>query len=340
MKKKVIVVGGGVAGMEAASTLAELGCESVIVEKDTRLGGKVNGWYKLFPSLTPAGEVVGALSGKVERAGVDTLMGSQVVEISPRGVKLADGSAVEGDAVIVATGYDLFDASIKEEYGYGIYANVFTSVDFEHMMAGGRIATADGRTPQRVAFLHCVGSRDEKIGQSHCSRVCCITAVKQAMELREMVPGCEIYNFYMDIRMFGAGYEEMYREAQQRCNVQFVRGRISEASETIDHRIQIKAEDTLVGRPLKTTVDMLVLVVGMTAGESNACFASCPGVERAASGFLAPRDSFTGNVCSDVPGIFYAGAVTAPKNIGESISEGSAAAMRAFEYLNDVKIFR
>ena len=143
----------------------------------------------------------------------------------------------------------------------------------------------------------------------------------------------DVFNFYMDIRMFGPGYEEMYREAQQKYNIHFIRGRISEASPMIDGRVQIKAEDTLTGRPLRMSVDMLILIVGMRANDDNAAFAEGAGLNRAPSGFMAPRDMFLGNVKSNVEGIFYAGTVTAPKNIGESLNEGTAAADAAARYV-------
>ena len=235
--------------------------------------------------------------------------------------------------MVVASGFTLFDASIKEEYGYGIYDNVFTTADIERMLNEGRVAKADGSRPRRIAFLHCVGSRDEKVCQQHCSKVCCITGVKQAMEMKRLFPEADVFNFYMDIRMFGPGYEEMYREAQQRYNIHFLRGRISEASPTIDGRVQIKAEDTLTGRPLRMSVDMLVLIVGMRANDDNEAFAAGAGLNRAPSGFLAPRDMFLGNVKSNVDGIFYAGTITAPKNIGESLNEGIAAADAAAKYV-------
>lgn len=328
---KVIIIGGGVAGMQAAATLRAQGIESVIVEKEDKLGGKLNQWHKLFPSLTPASEVVAQLAANVQ--GIEVMRGAEVSDIDDTGVSLTGGGHVDGDAVIITSGFELFRAQLKEEYGYDIYDNVFTSVDIETMLNDGRMSMADGTAPRRIAFLHCVGSRDEKVDQRHCSKVCCITAVKQAMELKEMFPDSEIFNFYMDIRMFGPGYEEMYRQAQENHNIHFVRGRISEAAETIDRRIQIKAEDTLVGRPMKMTVDMLILVVGMTAGHSNTRFALRDGVSLQQSGFIAPRDSFFANVCSGADNIFYAGAVIAPKNVGESINEGTAAAMKAAEYL-------
>ena len=196
------------------------------------------------------------------------------------------------------------------------------------------MAKADGSRPRRIAFLHCVGSRDEKVCQSHCSKVCCVTGVKQAMEMKELFPEADVFNFYMDIRMFGPGYEEMYRRAQQDYNIHFVRGRISEASPTIEGRIQIKAEDTLTGRPLKMSVDMLVLLVGMRANDDNGRLAARTGLRQAPSGFMEPRDRFLGSAGSGVEGIFYAGAVTAPKNLGESLCDGAAAALAVRDYLN------
>lgn len=329
--KKVIVVGGGVAGMQAAATLIEQGIKPTLIERDDHLGGKVDNWHRLFPSFKPAQEVLGELKEKIKDARIMTY--TSVRTIDKGGVTLGDGSSMEADAVVLASGFDLFRAELKEELGYGIYDNVYTTVDIEEMLNKGRVAMKDGSVPQKIAFLHCVGSRDEKVNQRHCSKVCCITGVKQAMELKEMFPQSEVFNFYMDIRMFGPGYEEMYRRAQEEFNIHFVRGRISEASETIDKGVQIKAEDTLIGRPLKMTVDMLILIVGMTAGRRNERFAQTEGIDLQPNGFLAPQDSFTRNVCSGAPNIFYAGAVTAPKTIGESLNEGTAAAMRVVDYL-------
>lgn len=334
MDKKVIIIGGGVAGLQTAVSLSRQGIRSVIIEKDTRLGGKLAGWHKLFPTFTPAGEVLEKLTREVIGSElIDIQLGSEAETIDDRSVKLTDGRVLQADAVSICTGFDVFDARIKEEYGYGIYHNVFTTVDIERMLNDGRVTTYQGTPPRRIAFLHCVGSRDEKVGQRHCSKVCCITGVKQAMELKELFPQSEVYNFYMDIRMFGPGYEELYREAQLKHNITFVRGRISEASQTIDDRIQIKAEDTLVGRPLKMTVDMLILIVGMRGGASNARFARTPGVEIGANGFLSPRDQFTGNVCSGMESIFYAGSATAPKNIAECLNDGAAASGLITRYL-------
>ena len=332
MKKRIIVIGGGAAGMQTALRLAEQGAEAVLLEKEAELGGKLRGWHVLFPSFTPAGEVLSELRRRVAASGVRVETGAEVVGLSPREVRLADGRTLACDAAVLCTGFTLFDASVKEEYGYGIYDNVLTSVDVERMLREGRVAKADGSQPRRIAFLHCVVSRDEKVCQQHCSKVCCITGVKQAMEMKRLFPDADVFNFYMDIRMFGPGYEEMYREAQQRYNIHFVRGRISEAGPTLDGRVQIKAEDTLTGRPLRMSVDLLVLLVGMRANDDNAALAAGAGLRLAPSGFLQPRDLFLDNVRSSADGIFCAGAVSAPKSLGETLNEGTAAADAAVRY--------
>lgn len=319
--------------MQAALRLSEQGAEPLIIEKEAELGGKLRGWYVLFPSFTSASEVLSELRRRVQERGIEVMTSTEVRGFTRQSVTLADGRTLPCDSVVVASGFTLFDATVKEEYGYGIYDNVITSADLERMFAEGRVGRSDGVRPKRIAFLHCVGSRDEKVCQQHCSRVCCITGVKQAIEMKRLFPEADVFNFYMDIRMFGPGYEEMYREAQQHYNIHFVRGRISEASPTIDNHIQIKAEDTLTGRPLRMSVDMLVLLIGMRANDSNLPFAEGAGLKRAASGFMSPRDMFLGNVRSNVEGIFYAGCVTAPKNIGETLNEGTAAADAAMEYL-------
>ncbi|MBP3317626.1 MAG: CoB--CoM heterodisulfide reductase iron-sulfur subunit A family protein [Alistipes sp.] len=334
--KHVVVIGGGVAGMQCASELARQGVAATILEKESDLGGKVRNWHKLFPTFTPAEELLSALRLRIaEQPHIKVMTGCEAENISPRKVVLKSGEEIECDAVVIATGYTLFDARIKEEYGYGIYDNVITSADLEQMFNRGEVFLTHGGKPRRIAILHCVGSRDEKVCQRHCSKVCCVTGVKQAIELKQMFPDADVFNFYMDIRMFGPGYEEMYREAQQKYNVHFVRGRISEVSPTIDNRLQLKAEDTLTGRPLKMGVDMLVLLIGMKANDMNAELESQSNLRLQPSGFMQPRDSFLGNTESQIGGIFYAGTVTSPKNARESLNEAVAAARSAVAWLNN-----
>ena len=320
--------------MQCAVEAARGGAAVTLIEKEGDTGGKLRNWHKLFPTFTPADEVLSALRHRLAREeNITVKTDCEVTAVTPRKVATASGEELACDAVVLATGFALFDARVKEEYGYGIYDNVITSADLERMFNDGAVKLKSGGAPRRIAILHCVGSRDEKVCQRHCSKVCCVTGVKQAIELKKLFPSADVFNFYMDIRMFGPGYEEMYREAQEKYNIHFVRGRISEVSPTIDERLQIKAEDTLTGRPLKIGVDMLVLLIGMKADAMNASLEEASGLRRQPSGFMQPRDSFLGNVESGAEGIFYAGAVTAPKSVGESLNEGTAAARAAREWL-------
>lgn len=323
-RERILVIGGGVAGMQAAAALREEGFAPLIIERSPSTGGHVAQWDRLFPTQLHAKAIIDELSAASE--GIESVTDCEITSLKTAegGVTAiaADGERYEGRAAVVATGFDLFDARLKEEYGYGMYENVITSAELEKMFREGRVAMKSGEAPKRVAILHCVGSRDEKVGQNHCSKVCCITGIKQAIELTEAVPGVQVTNFYMDLRAFGNGYEELYRKSQVEHGVTYVRGRISEAGETMDKRIQLKVEDTLVGRPLRMTVDMLVLLVGMRAPQCCSSF----GLPTQANGFFAPRDPYTGTVTSKIPGVYLAGTATGPKTIGETVNEAVAVA--------------
>ena len=184
-------------------------------------------------------------------------------------VSTGNGDDIKADAILLATGFDLFKSERKEEYGYGIYDNVITSADLEKMFRSGEIKLKSGRKPEKIGIVHCVGSRDEKVGNLYCSKLCCVTAVKQAIELKENLTDCKVFCFYMDMRMGGALYEELYREAQEKYGIGFIRGKVSEVGVNINKKLVVKVEDTLVGRPLKMELDMLVLMAGMEMSEDG-----------------------------------------------------------------------
>ena len=178
-----------------------------------------------------------------------------------------------------------------------------------------------------------MGSRDEKVGNFYCSKLCCVTAVKQAIEIREFLPDSHVFCFYMDMRMGGAFYEELYREAQEKWGVSFIRGKVSEASETLENKILIKVEDTLAGRPLKMKLDMLVLMAGMEMSEGGKKMAVLGGLKTGENRFFSSIDNHTGSNRSNVEGVFYAGSCTAPMNITETISHARAAVVEVIDYL-------
>lgn len=338
-KYNIIIIGGGVAGMQAATVVAEQGLSAIIIDDSNTLGGKVAHKHSLFPTFTPVHEVLNPLITKIEASdSITVALSSSVVDIDSSSYTVTykcynEEFKVQGEAIIIATGYSFFDATQKQEYGYEIYDNVYTSFELEEMLKRGEVVTREGRVPESVAFIHCVGSRDSKIGNEHCSRVCCVTGVKQAIELTEHIKGLRVFNFYMDMRMFGIGYEEMYKVAQEKHQVRFIRGRVSEVAEAIDKRVRLKAEDTLIARPIAITVDMIVLLVGMCGAESNKTFASNIGATIRDNGFLRPVDTFANSTLSGVSGVFYAGSVESPKNVGESMNHATVATLKAINYI-------
>lgn len=329
--KHIVVIGAGIAGIEATSSLTDAGHWVTVIEKGTQVGGKLNNWSCLFPDFTPAGKLKETLLEKCLDKDFSVLHQTEVRRVERHNgqfnILTSDEQQIQADALVVATGYELFDARRKEEYGYKIYDYVITSADLEQLLLpGGDLSVAAGKIPQRIAFVHCVGSRDEKSGNHYCSKVCCITGVKQAIELRKRLPQADIYCFYMDLRLYGKHFEELYREAQEKYNIQFIRGRLSEAAEKMDKSLLIKAEDTLSGRPLKMNVDLLVLLVGMEAGKGTAAAAATCGIGCEESGFLKTSDAFLRSNFCNQEGIFLAGSCTAPMSLNDTILHARSAA--------------
>ena len=336
MGKSVVVIGGGVSGMAAAGKLRGFGYDVVLIEKAQELGGNVKNWYKVFPDFTDASEIIAKLKGELD--GIRVVKGATVTSIigsAPNfNVTISTGEEIDAAAILVATGFKPFDASLKEEYGYGIYDNSITSIELDAMLKHHSVQTASRKTPKKVAMIHCVGSRDEKVNNNYCSRVCCTNTIKQAIEIKQQIPDCDIYCLYMDIRVFGRGYEELYRTSQEKYGIQFIRGRLSEANEKPDSRLLLRVEDTLIGKPMRLTVDMLVLMVGMVGNSELSEVASLKvGCDR----FYSTAHQQYSNNASSRRGIFLAGTATGPKAIVESITDGRSAAAEIAAFLSSIK---
>jgi len=243
---------------------------------------------------------------------------------------------VKVGTIIVATGWDLFDPTSLEQYGYGRYPNVITSFQMERLLSsfgplvGKPARPSDLKAPHSIAFLQCVGSRYfREDGNSYCSRVCCMYATKQARQYKEKHPEAEVYIFYIDIRAFGKGYEEFYESAQREYGINYIRGRIAEVTEDKDHNIIIRSEDTVMQQPIELKVDLFVLSCGLEPSEDADKITSLLSIQQSSDGFfmeahpkLRPVDTLTN-------GIFVAGVSQGPKDIPDTVAQAKGAAAGA-----------
>ncbi|MFO7741142.1 MAG: CoB--CoM heterodisulfide reductase iron-sulfur subunit A family protein [Anaerolineae bacterium] len=348
----VLVIGGGVAGMTAALDVADAGIHAFLVEKDDHLGGRVADLNRTFPALDSASDLLQPLIGRVQtHPHVTVLLNSEVSEVDGyvgnfqvRVSSLGDGetgepkgestgaSALESidvGSIVVATGYDVFNPDRKPEFGYSDYPNVITSLEMEDRLAEGDL-TVDGRTPERVAFIQCVGSRDIQLGNPHCSRVCCMYTAKQSRLVREMLPDAEVTVFYIDVRTFGKGAEEFYDEARGK-GVRYRRGNVSEIyrKRSAPARVVLVAEDTLLGQPIEFEADLVVLAVGMEPREDTSRISQLLKLPRSADGFFLEAHPKLRPVDTAMDGIFLAGCCQAPRDIPDTVAQAKAAASSA-----------
>lgn len=329
----ILIIGGGPAGMETAYQLKQLGLKPIIIERNDRLGGHLAQWDRLFPTSETA---VGLLERLKENTkDIEVKLDSRITNIEKINgtfhVSLSTNKNFEVDAVVVCTGFELFNAERKQEYGYGIYDRVITNAELEYYFKTHDDKRVD--EPRRIGFVHCVGSRDVKVNNTYCSKVCCATALKQACEIKDEFPDADVYCFYMDLRMFGKGYEDLYLRAQKDFDIKCVRGRVCEVSENIEGKLVIKAEDTLLGTPMKMTLDLLVLMCGMEKAKGVEEIQKMLNLESNNDGFIENSGSFVGINRTKEKGVFVAGACTSPKTLPDTIAEARSTAMEVFNYL-------
>jgi heterodisulfide reductase subunit A-like polyferredoxin len=242
---------------------------------------------------------------------------------------------LEVGAIIVAVGYDIFDASLKPEYGYGKYKGVITSLEMERLFSPsgpteGEIVI-DGKVPKRVAFIQCVGSRDQTVGNPYCSRVCCMYTAKHAYGIMDRVPGAKVTVFFMDVRAFGKGYEG-FHERVQRTGVIYRRGIPSEIFRR-NGSLVVKGEDTLLGQPYEEEADVVVLACGLRPSKGLKEIAQTLGLEVDENGFMKELDP-NDPVITSKPGVYLAGCCEAPKDIPDSVAEANGAAARALAVIS------
>jgi len=427
----ILVIGGGIAGIQAALDAAEQGVDVCLVEKSSSIGGHMAQLDKTFPTLDCSACILTPKMVEVARhPNIKLLTYSELHEVKRNGEsfevkilkkprfidetkctgcgtcaqhcpveipnefdmalgvrkaiyvpfpqaiplkytiddehclrltigglkcglcsKICQAKAVNFDqkpevisltvgAIIIATGFEAFDARKKSEYGYGRYPNVITSLELERLLnasgptGGHLLRLSDGRIPKRVAFIQCVGSRDHQVGRSFCSRACCMCAVKNGILLREHVHDVDVTIFGIDLRAYGKGFEEFYQRAKNEFNIHFIRGRVSrilEVSET--KNLLLRAEDTEAGELIEREFDMVVLSVGMEPSDGTPELSKVLDIPIDEYGFLLEKHIKTNPIATKAEGIFIAGTARGPKDIPDSVADASAAAIKAVAYM-------
>ena len=433
----VLIVGGGIAGIEAALRLAQAGKHVYMVEREPSIGGHMAMFDKTFPTLDCAACILTPkMSALGKHPNIELLAYSEVVEVDgyvgnfkvkvrkkpryididtctgcglcteacvvrkvpsefdqglskrsaayipfPQAVPLratidpnkcltltgkkckqpcvtaCGPGAIDFDqkeeivdlevgAMIVSTGFKLWDPAQDQRYGYGRLDNVITALEFERISnasgpTGGHIVTKDGRKPRSVAILHCIGSRDEN-HQEFCSRVCCMYSLKFSHLIKEHLPETEVYELYIDMRTYGKGYEEFYRRLMNE-GVHFIRGRAAEVTRTAlspeeEGRLIVRTEDTLLGVTRRIPVDMVILSSGLAPTHDAKELAQTLGFGCSANGFFLERHPKLEPVTTVTDGIFIAGACQYPKDIPDTVAQAGAAAACALGLVDNATV--
>lgn len=422
LTKKTLVIGGGIAGIQAAIDIGNAGYDVVLVEREPSIGGKMAQFDKTFPTLDCSACILAPRMVEVSRServkiysyseveSVKGFVGNFEVVIRKKArfinedkctgcgvcmekcpvkvpsefemglgerravykpfpqaipniaiidkencryltqgkcqvcAKQCEAGAVDYEqedelitetfgAIIVATGFKTFDHTKYTEYGGGRYRDIITGLDFERMLnaagptRGHVVRPSDSQEPKRIAFIQCVGSRDDAKGVPYCSRFCCMYTAKHAMLAKDHVPGAQIYVFYIDIRAAGKNYEEFVQMAREKYGVKYIRGRVSRVYEE-DGQLVLRAVDTIIGEPMELAVDMVVLSVGATPQDGAVELAHKLGISADAYGFYTEAHPKLRPVELMTDGIFVAGACQAPKDIPDTVATASAAAAK------------
>ena len=360
LTKRALVIGGGIAGMQAALDIANARFPVVLVERETHLGGKMARLSGTYLNLSAAPEL---LERKVQQVlnhphievlteaqvtKVEGYVGNFKVEVSRR----VNGERVDEEvgAIVVATGWDPYPMERLPEYGGGEIPDVVDGLTFEGMLRGevGRNAEchlpeswelsgrfklrrpSDGREPREVVFVQCAGSRDPERGVSYCSKVCCMVVAKQAVMFKERVPGGQAYVFYIDIRSAGKGYDEYVQRAMEDYGILYLRGKVSKIFRA-GEKVVVWGVDTLSGQPVEVAADLVVLATPMSPSRQALELAQTLRVGIDQHGFFSEAHPKLRPVESLTAGVFLAGVAQGPRDIPETVSQASGAAAKVLQ---------
>ncbi len=345
----VLILGGGVAGLASSLELARRGVASILAEKGPRLGGRVRDFCCkatqacVHCGACRLGDLLAEAATRPEAAyrtlalagGARPVEGGWEVELLPQPAEgdddplaqpLLDKTSIKAQAVILAVGYEPFDPRRKSRFGYGRVPGVMTALELEAMLGQGVLAAADGQVPERVAFIQCVGSRDQSLGNLYCSRVCCGFALDMAGLIKQGWPDTQVTFFHMDVQGYGRAWEEALPE--MRKAIEFVRAMPGEvAAGQSGPLVRFAGPD---GQPQEREFGLVALSQGLTPPASAGALAEMFGLSRTADGFLG-QDG--GLAEAGAPGVFVAGAARGPRGIAESIDHAALAASQAMELL-------
>lgn len=347
LTKRLVVIGGGIAGMQAALDVADAGYPVVLVEKTGQLGGNMShlsGTYLNFAAAP------GLLQKKIDRVAqhphIQLMLGAQVTEISGYvgnfNVKVSQGQEASAPedftfdtgAVIVATGWQPYDIGKLTDYPGGTAVDVIDALTFESMLAPGMKIQrpSDGKTPYEVVFVQCAGSRekDPEKGVPYCSKVCCMVVAKQAMLFKERVPNGQAYVFYTDIRSAGKGYDEYVQRAMSDCHVLYLRGKVSKIFQD-GKKVIVWGEDSLSKQEVEIAADLVVLATPMTPRADSTELGQRLHISTDANGFFNEAHPKLRPVETLTAGIYLAGAGQGPKDIPETVAQASGSAAKVLQ---------
>ena len=357
MCPNVLVIGGGIAGMTAALELADAGNNVHLVEKNSHLGGNLARVDLTAPYLYSARDLLTERITRImNNKKVHTYFESRLTDLTGfignfkatiqtlngKPGKINNQVEVEIGNVIVCTGFKEFDASRIVHYGYGKLPNVITSFELEKMIRAGRIETKEGKIPKYVAIIHCVGSRSQEF-HTYCSRVCCMTALKYAHEIKSANPECYVSDIYIDMHAFGKGHEDFYRRSSEAKTLFLMyekedRPVIHKAEPKDDCGMLIEVNEKLSGELIEIPADLVILMIGMEAREDSHEIARIVNISQDKDGWFIESHPKLEPVATTTDGIFIAGTCVAPKDIPDSVAQARAAAARVLARISKGKI--
>ncbi|MBU0764453.1 MAG: CoB--CoM heterodisulfide reductase iron-sulfur subunit A family protein, partial [Bacteroidetes bacterium] len=337
-----LIIGGGIAGLTAAAEIAKAGKDVFIIEKTKRLGGALADIDQTFPFMYSAGDILTPKINYLKKCPkVKIFRESKVKEINGYIGNFETTVFHENNTktelkfgnIIVATGLKTFNPEKVEEYGYGLYPDVMTSMEFEKLLQNGGIHTKEGKTPKYVSIIHCVGSRNKNYHE-YCSRTCCLTALKFANLIKSELPDTDVFELYSDIRSFGKGSEELYTESSRKDIVFLMFDnhkdlpKVKKAGPGDDCNLLIEMDDMISGKQLEVPADIVILMTGAEAHEDAKEISHAVNISLCNNSFFIEKHPKLDPVATTTDGVYIVGTCQGPKDIPDSVAQAKAASAR------------